>query len=80
MEAFIAIGLGDLLAGLEDYDVAQRSYQHTEEVVQRLDNRFVLFYLKMAQASLALLQRDMPEAQRLLEDEAVIGLPPRVDL
>lgn len=76
MEAFIAIGLGDLFAELEDYDVAQRSYQHAEEVVQRLDNRFVLFYLKMAQAGLALLQRDMPEAQRLLEDEAVIGLPP----
>jgi LuxR family maltose regulon positive regulatory protein len=72
MEAFIAIGLGDLYAELEDFSAAQRNYQHAEEVVQRMDDRFLLFYLIMAQANLALLQKNAVEAHKLVTNAAVM--------
>ena len=72
MEAFIAIGLGDLYAELEDFSVAQRNYQHAEEVVQGMDDRFLLFYLIMAQANLALLQKNAVEAHKLVTNAAVM--------
>ena len=68
MEAFIAIGLGDLYTELEDFSVAQLNYQHAEEVVQRMDNRFIIIYLIMARASLALLQKNATEARKLITE------------
>jgi len=72
MEAFITIGLGDLYAELEDFSAAQRNYQHAEDVLQGMDERFLLFYLIMAQAGLALLQKNTAEAQQLVTNAAVI--------
>ncbi len=72
MEAFIAIGLGDLYAELEDFTAARSNYQHAEEVLQGLDERFLPFYLIMAQAGLALLQKNTLEAQRLVTNAALI--------
>ena len=72
MEALIAIGLGDLYAELEDFSVAQRNYQHAEEIVQGMDDRFLLFYLIMAQASLVLLQKRTAEAHQLTTNAAVM--------
>jgi two-component SAPR family response regulator len=72
MEAFIAIGLGDLYAELEDFNVANLNYQHAEEVVQRMDNRFIRIYLIIAQVSLALLQKNIMDAQRLVTDAALM--------
>ncbi len=66
MEAFIAMGLGDLYLELEDFTVAQLNYQHAEEAIQGVDNRFILFYLTMAKTSLALLQKNPREAQKLI--------------
>ena len=72
LEAFIAIGLGDLYAELEDFSAAQRNYQHAEEVVRGMDNRFILFYMIMAQVGLALLQKNAAEAHKLVMDAAVM--------
>ena len=72
LEASIAIGLGDLYTELEDFSVAQRNYQHAEEVVQQMDDRFILFYLKMAQVSLALLQKNVMEARKLVTSVALM--------
>ena len=66
MEALIAIGLGDLSAELEDFDVAQLNYRHAEEIVREMDDRFLMFYLIMAQAILALLQNKIVEAHQLI--------------
>jgi LuxR family transcriptional regulator, maltose regulon positive regulatory protein len=68
MEALIAIGLGDLYTELEDFDVAQRNYQHAQEIVQRMDDRFLVFYLIMAQAGLALLQKEIKNAVQQIAD------------
>ena len=68
LEVLIAIGLGDLYTELEDFSVAERNYQHAQEIVQGMDDRFLLFYLKIAQASLALLQQKTEEAHQLIAD------------
>lgn len=70
MEALIAIGLGDLYAELEDLDVAQLHYRHAEEIVRGLEDRFLLFYLGIAQAVLMLLQSRIPEARQLISSAA----------
>jgi ATP/maltotriose-dependent transcriptional regulator MalT/two-component SAPR family response regulator len=66
IEALIAIGLGDLYSEIEDFNVAQRNYQHAQEIVQGMDDRFLLFYLLIAQASLALVQKNTAEAIRVI--------------
>ena len=72
MEAFIAIGLGDLYAELEDFNIAQLNYQHAGEVVQKMDNRFIIIYLIMARASLALLQKNAAEARKLVTEASLM--------
>jgi LuxR family transcriptional regulator, maltose regulon positive regulatory protein len=67
MEALIAIGLGDLYTELEDFGVAQLNYRHAEEIVREMDDRFLLFYLMMAQAVLMLLQNKTTETHQLIE-------------
>src|SRR3990172_3060137 len=68
MEALIAIGLGDLSTELEDFSVAQLNYRHAEEIVRELDDRFLLFYLIMAQAILMLLQKKGTEAHQFISN------------
>jgi len=68
MEALIAIGLGDLSAELEDFSIAQLNYRHAEEIVRKMDDRFLLFYLTMAQAILALLQKKATEARQFISN------------
>ncbi len=72
LEAFIAIGLGDLYAELEDFSIAQNNYQHAQEIAQEMDDRFFLFYLIIAQANLALLQKNAAEVRQLVADAAVM--------
>ncbi|WP_345325048.1 tetratricopeptide repeat protein [Candidatus Villigracilis proximus] len=66
MEALIAIGLGDLSTELEDFNVAQLNYRHAEEIVREMGDRFLLFYLAMAQSVLMLLQKRITEARELI--------------
>ncbi len=69
MQALISTGLGDLYTELEDFGVAQSNYRHGEEIARRIDERFLIFYLSVAQAGLALLQQDPTEAHRLINEE-----------
>ena len=66
MEALIAIGLGDLSAELEDFEVAQLNYRHAEEIVSEMDDRFLLYYLVMAQTISGLLQNKIVEARQFI--------------
>jgi LuxR family transcriptional regulator, maltose regulon positive regulatory protein len=70
MEALIAIGLGDLYTELEDFSVAQLNYRHAEEIVRDMDDRFLLFYLIMAQTILMLLQKKVIEVRQLITKAA----------
>jgi len=70
MEALIAIGLGDLSTELEDFSVAQLNYRHAEEIVHEMNDRFLLYYLSMAQANLALLQNKAADVRQII-DKAV---------
>jgi LuxR family maltose regulon positive regulatory protein len=64
--------LGDLYAELEDFGIAQSNYQHAEEVIQGMDNWFILFYLIMARVNLALLQKNAVEAHKLATNASVM--------
>jgi LuxR family transcriptional regulator, maltose regulon positive regulatory protein len=68
MEALISISLGDLFAELEDFRVAQLNYHHAEGLAREMNDRFLLYYLVMAQAVLALLQNKAPETRQLLSN------------
>jgi two-component SAPR family response regulator len=70
MEALIAIGLGDLSTELEDFGVAQLNYRHADEIVREMNDRFLLYYLVMAQAILALLQNKAVEVQQAISNAA----------
>lgn len=68
MEALIAIGLGDLSSELEDFGVAQLNYRHAEEIIREMNDRFLLYYLAMAQAILGLLQNNVAEARQFISN------------
>ena len=70
MEALIAIGLGDLSTELGDFGVAQLNYRHAEEIVREMNDRFLLYYLVMAQAVLALLQNKTAEVHQAISNAA----------
>jgi LuxR family transcriptional regulator, maltose regulon positive regulatory protein len=67
MEALIAIGLGDLSTELEDFGVAQLNYLHAERIVREMNDRFLLYYLDMAQAVLMMLQNKTREAYQFIK-------------
>lgn len=70
MEALISIGLADLSAELEDFGVAQLNYSHAEEIVREMNDRFLLYYLAMAQSILMLLQNKTAEAHQFINEAA----------
>lgn len=72
MEALIAIGLGDLSTELEDFGIAQLNYRHAENLAQEMNDRFLLYYLAMAQVVLALMQNKASEAHQLISN--AVGL------
>ncbi len=71
MESLIVIALGDLFTEIEGFDVAHLNYRHAEQVVHELNDRFLLFYLEMAQAILMMLQNKIKEADHLVKDANV---------
>ncbi len=73
MEALIAIGLGDLYAELEDFEAASLNYRHAEEIVREINDGFLLYYLVMARALLALLQKKTFEAKQWIENAVQSG-------
>ncbi len=53
MEAFSLASLGDLFVDLDMWQVAHEVYGQAYQIVQRIDERFLLLYLELAQAALA---------------------------
>jgi LuxR family maltose regulon positive regulatory protein len=67
MEALISIGLGDLYSEVEDFDIAAQNYDQINGLTQQLGDGFLINYLAIAEANLALLRRDNRQARQILD-------------
>ncbi|HBY96232.1 MAG TPA: hypothetical protein DEP84_20145 [Chloroflexi bacterium] len=70
LEAFILASIGDLYIDLDAFESALMAYRQARETARRIDDRFVLFYLDLAEAAIARLKGDQAGAHDLLESAA----------
>ncbi len=70
LNALISIGFGDLYAELEDFEMANLNYENAAVILNGMDNRFLIHFLGLSRANLALLQRDSFLAQSAIEEVA----------
>jgi len=68
MEALISISLGDLYADVEDFEVAKQNYHQGSDLLQQLGERFLINYLALAEANLALLKKETSVAREILDN------------
>jgi ATP/maltotriose-dependent transcriptional regulator MalT/two-component SAPR family response regulator len=68
LTALLSIGFGDLYAELEDFEMADQNYQNAAEILKKMDNRFLLHFLGISRATLALLQFDSILARNIIEE------------
>ena len=71
MEALISISMGDLYSEIEDIEVAAQHYRKAQDLTPGLGDRFLVNYLLVAQANLALLRREPALAHHILEEGAL---------
>lgn len=67
VDILISIGIGDLYAELEDFEMAEQNYRHASEVIKILEDRFLQNSLIFSQANLAFLQRDTVLTHQLID-------------
>ncbi len=67
MEAYILCGIGDLYATLDAADATLDAYYQARKTARRIDERFLLFYLDLADATQARSQGDLAQAYDLLD-------------
>lgn len=67
MEGLLLTSLGDVYAEVGETNLAWQSYQRAEEPAKETNDRFLLGYLNLMRASLALQQEDLPQTRRWLE-------------
>ncbi|MBU2610794.1 MAG: tetratricopeptide repeat protein [Chloroflexi bacterium] len=65
LEAFILASLGDLYMDLQANEDAERVFEEALVIAQRIENRFLCFYLNYTLACLARAGGDMPRAHYL---------------
>ncbi len=63
----ISIGLGDVYAELEDFEMAGKNYQHAKEIIATIEDRFLQHALVFSQANTAFLQKDSALAHRFID-------------
>jgi DNA-binding SARP family transcriptional activator len=66
-EAFVLASIGDLYADLDAPDAALDAYHQARETAQRIDERFLLLYLDLAEAALARSRGQLAQAHALLD-------------
>ena len=71
MHAYTLCSIGDLYGDLEALDEAQQAYRKALEMNQQIDDRFLQFYITLAQAGLARQQCHFEDAQKLLDEANV---------
>jgi two-component SAPR family response regulator len=67
MEALISVSMGDLYSEIEDFEIATQNYQGAERLARQLGDGFLINYLQIAEANLALLKREPARARAILE-------------
>ncbi|HEX7394118.1 MAG TPA: BTAD domain-containing putative transcriptional regulator, partial [Anaerolineaceae bacterium] len=67
IEAFALASIGDLYRDLEAPQEAQEAYRQAWKIAQHIKDRYLLYYLNMAQGVLACMQKDSHWATELLE-------------
>jgi len=67
MEAFTLSSIGDLYADLDAPEAALDAYRQAHKVARRIDERFLLLYLDLAEAALSRSNGDLSQAHTLLE-------------
>jgi ATP/maltotriose-dependent transcriptional regulator MalT/DNA-binding SARP family transcriptional activator len=67
LEAFALTSIGDLYRDLEAPQEAQEAYRQAWQIAQRIKDRYLLFYLNLAQGALAASQKDAHRAVELFE-------------
>lgn len=70
MEAFILTSLGDLYADLLAGEYAEKMFEKAWEIAQRIENRFLCFYIPCALSSLAQRRNDLARAHYLHDQAA----------
>jgi LuxR family transcriptional regulator, maltose regulon positive regulatory protein len=65
-EAYILSGIGDLYADLHATSAAIDAYQKARDVAQKIDYRFLLIYVDLAEAAQARREGDLGKAQSFL--------------
>jgi ATP/maltotriose-dependent transcriptional regulator MalT len=67
MEAFALASIGENYADLEAENAALAAYRQAREIAQRIDDRQLLLYLELFQATLARSKGNLGQARELLE-------------
>ena len=67
MEATIGVSMGDLYSEIEDFEIAAKNYRDAGLVAGQIGDRFLMNYLQIAEANLALLKREPDRARAILE-------------
>lgn len=67
MEVIISFGLEDLYSELEDFEIAGHNYRQMKDMTEQLGDSFLINYLAIAEANLALLKEDTVQARHLLD-------------
>lgn len=70
MEALISISLGDMYADVEDFEIAKQNYHRVSNLVEQLGEHFLINYLALAEANLALLKKETSVAREILDNAA----------
>ena len=70
IEAFSLASLGDVYFELDLFETAQLIYWDAREICRKIDNRFLLFYLNLAEANLALKNNDRDLLTKRFNDVA----------
>lgn len=67
MEALAYASLGDLYIDLEAFEAAQEAYDQVKPLANQMADRFLIFYMNVAQATLAEMQHNMIQAELYLD-------------
>lgn len=67
VDVLISIGLGDVYAELEDFEMAKQNYQHAKEMIETIEDQFLQHALVFSQANAAFLQKDSAHAHQFID-------------
>ena len=67
MEALAYASLGDLYMDLDAFEAAQEAYMKVKPLANQMGDRYLLFYINVAQATLAEIQMSLAQAKMYMD-------------